>query len=72
MCEFCNNIGELKLIKNRSFNGYYPDENIVQIVHNPVDNSYNIWSDGLGDPFSAEICIKDIKYCPICGRLLSD
>lgn len=69
MCELCDNISKLTKMKKGPFREWYvPDKNENQIVSD--DDGFHIWHDGGGDPFLSGICIKNIKFCPICGRKL--
>lgn len=71
MCDLCSKISTLTRVSKGPFKGWScPETNENQIVYDPTDNTYNIWSDGDGDPFQAGLCIQDIKYCPRCAREL--
>lgn len=71
MCEFCENIDEMHIIKDGCFKGQYlPNNNRNQIVKD--EDKFHIWSDGGGDPFQCGTCIENILFCPMCGRKLSE
>lgn len=74
MCEFCENINPLKMVKNKFFHGLYPEKNEVGLVSYEEDGEkcFAIWSDGGGDPFCAGIDVDYINFCPICGMKLGD
>ncbi len=67
----CDEIQVYEKIKSGPFRGFYvPPKNECSIVYDKKDGTFDIWSDGGGDPFQAEACILDIKFCPICGKKL--
>lgn len=68
MCELCDNISKLSKTKEGPFDWSDPEKNENQIVSN--DEGFHIWHDGGGDTFQSGFCIKNIKYCPVCGRKL--
>lgn len=63
MCDFCNNIKDVKYIKE------CPSwERITEIVQTG-ECSFGLWVE-CGDYYYSGIAMK-INYCPICGRKLN-
>lgn len=68
---FCEEIQTYEKITKGPFRGgYYPPKNEDSIVYDPKTKTFDIWSDGGGDPFQAGPCVEDIKFCPVCGKEL--
>lgn len=61
-----------KITKGPFRGGYYPPKNEDSIVYDPKTKTFDIWSDGGGDPFQAGPCVENIKFCPVCGKKLKE
>ena len=73
MCELCEDIKPLIYVDNKTFKGWYPEENENQIVRDE-DGNFHIWDNGCCDQFVAGITeeFANINYCPRCGRKLRE
>lgn len=65
MCSFCN-----KIYNEDELNGQYFHEVCDCITYDENNNNYNFWHECDEDYYTGNI--MEIKYCPVCGRRLSD
>lgn len=66
MCDFCNDIPNLK--DYRKFDAW---DRRSSIIYDEENNKYHYWSE-CDDYYYTGIEIYDVKYCPMCGRKLND
>ena len=59
MCEFCNNIQNVDMRDKQKG---------TQIVK--AYGRFHIWDNGGGDSFYEGISLRNISFCPMCGRKL--
>ena len=68
MCDFCDEIyDEFKLNTTHPMNreGFYNC-----ITYDKINNNFCLWHECVDDYYTGNI--MEIKYCPVCGRKLSD
>ena len=63
MCDFCNNIKDVEYIKE------HPSWERETEIAQTGEKTFGLWVE-CEDYYYSGIAIK-IKYCPICGRLLT-
>lgn len=64
MCELCKNIQDYKI-----YDGHYSTNDVL--VHDSLSDEYDIYSN-CEDSFYSGVIIKNISYCPKCGRNLKN
>lgn len=66
-CDLCEKIYDEEKLKNT----YWGDREYSDyITHNEEHDSYYLWHECQDDYYSGNI--MEIKYCPVCGRKLSN